>query len=171
MSKVTIIASTKDLKEELIKEVLKLKNKGCLLLLAKEDENFLKDSKTYNNFVELSDFVKNNDIDCLTITYLSSLRGKLKDFFNFINICREKNINVCIVTHIHKDFTDEPKTWHLPYISIIANEIIFLYTKNDKIVRKILNKEQIQEERKQAPALDRGLGRRIGKFLKKYLAD
>jgi len=171
MSKITVIASSKDLKEELIKEILKLKNKGCFLLLAKDDENFLKDSKTYNNFVELSDFVKNNDIDCLAIIHLSSLKKKLNDFVVFINICREKKIDIYIATHINKDFTDEPKTWHLPYISTIADKIIFLYTKNDKIVRRVLNKEQIQEERKQAPALDRVLAPRIGKLLKKYLED
>jgi len=170
MSKVTIIASTKDLKEELIKEVLKLKNKGCLLLLAKEDENFLKDSKTYNNFVELSKFVKNNDIDCLAIIHLSSFIGKLNDFFNFINICKEKNIDVHIVTHIHKDFTDEPKTWHLKGVFFMpVNEIIFLYRVNDKIVKKVLNEEQIQEEKKQTP-IHRCFPR-IGKLLKKYLAD
>lgn len=170
MSKIIVIASIEDIdKSPLLYEILenefKHKKKGFIF-------SFKKDIKYENcvftdkkSFLDILNFIKDKTIDFIALDYFQFFDKKgIKEFIEFI---REKNINVYITSKLRKKIplNQEPKIWYLDLLlRNIADEVIFLYFQDNKLIKKFLNKEQIKEEAKQTPSLDRGL---FGKLIDK----
>ena len=173
MLKITLIASRPGVgKSSLAYEILKKESKnkkGFFISLENKKDNILKIiGNEYNEIVfsdklsmdDIINFIQNNKMDFIIIDYLQLFLSPLsiKGLIYFINSVKKYNIHLYLITQITKKIpiTEEPKTWHLnSTLPKIADEIIFLYIVNNKVVKKILNKEQIQEEEKQRPTLDR----------------
>ena len=154
MSKVTVIASLEDFdKTTLLYEILenefKNKRKGFVFSFKKIEKyegNVFIDKKS---FLDIVNFIKNKDIDFIALDYFQFFDKKgIKEFIEFI---RENNINIYIISKLRKKIplNQEPKIWHLDLLlRNIADEVIFLYFQDNKLIKKILNKEQIKEEAK-----------------------
>ena len=177
MGKVIVIASIEDIdKSPLLYEILenefKNKRKGFIFSFKKNvkyGDYVFTDKKS---FLDIINFIKNKNIDFIVLDYFQYFNKKgikeFKELIELIELIREKHINVYIISKLRKKLSlnQEPKIWHLDILlrNIVKDEVIFLYLQNNKLTKKILDKEQIKEEKKQVPSLDRGL---FGKLIRK----
>jgi len=181
MSKIIIIASRpgvgkSSLAYKIFQEKLESNKKGFFFSLERNKEDIIKIvGKKYKNYIfdnqynfsNILSFIKNKTINFLIIDYYQLLDNKKEEFKEFVEFFKAKNIDVYITCQLGRIVSSnkEPKIWHLDFLlRSIADEVIFLYFQDNKLTKKILNKEQIKEEEKQTPSLDRGL---FGKLIEK----
>jgi len=181
MSKIIIIASRpgvgkSSLAYKIFQEELESNKKGFFFSLERSKKDIIKIvGEKYKNYIfdnqysfsEILSFIKNKTINFLILDYYQLLNNKKEEFKEFVEFFKAKNIDVYITFQLGRIISSnkEPKIWHLDLIlRSVADKVIFLYFQNNKLTKKILNKEQIKAEEKQIPSLDRGL---FGKLIKK----
>ena len=163
MSKIIIVASRpgvgkSSLAYKIFQEKFENNQKGFFFSLEKDKEDIVKIvGKKYEKYIfndeysfsDILSFIKDKIINFLIIDYyqLFDKRG----FNEFVEFIKNKNIEVYITSQLKRTISlnQEPKIWHLDILlKNITDKVIFLYFQDDKLTKKILNKEQIKKEKK-----------------------